>query len=103
MIGHTIATFSVIVSGDRDSNSTHAACGLVEARNCGDSWFCFRGLKVGAEHSQLRGHGWSRSSERKEQVFGFHGLSRRAEHTFCPIDPRVQYPGGRRDFSRFVI
>ena len=75
MIGHTIATFSVIVSGDRDSNSTHAACGLVEARNCGDSWFCFRGLKVGAEHSQLRGHGWSRSSERKEQVFGFHGLS----------------------------
>ena len=50
-----MATFSVIVSGDRDSNSTHAACGLVEARNCGDSWFCFRGLKVGAEHSQLRG------------------------------------------------
>ena len=33
-----MATFSVIVSGDRDSNSTHAACGLVEARNCGDSW-----------------------------------------------------------------
>ena len=25
MIGHTMATFSVIVSGDRDSNSTHAA------------------------------------------------------------------------------
>ena len=80
-----MATFSVIVSGDRDSNSTHAAYGLVEARNCGDSWFCFRGLKVGAEHSQLSGHGWSRFSERKEQVFGFHGLSRRAEHTFCPF------------------
>ena len=70
-----MATFSVIVSGDRDSNSTHAACVLVEARNCSDSCFCFRSLKVGAEHSQLSGHGWSRSSERKEQVFGFHGLS----------------------------
>ena len=70
-----MATFSVIVSGDRDSNSTHAACVLVEARNCSDSCFCFRCLKVGAEHSQLSAHGWSRSSERKEQVFGFHGLS----------------------------
>ena len=70
-----MATFSVIVSGDRDSNSTHAACVLVEARNCSDSCFCFRCLKVGAKHSQLSGHGWSRSSERKEQVFGFHGLS----------------------------
>ena len=70
-----MATFSVIVSDDRDSNSTHAACVLVEARNCSDSCFCFRCLKVGAEHSQLSAHGWSRSSERKEQVFGFHGLS----------------------------
>ena len=38
MIGHTMATFSVIVSGDRDSKSTHAACGLVEAATHGSAF-----------------------------------------------------------------
>ena len=78
-----MATFSVIVSGDRDSNSTHAACGLVEARNCGDSSFAVSKSALSI-HSYVDMGGVGPPSE-KNQVFGFHGLSRRAEHTFCPF------------------
>ena len=34
MIGYTMDTFKVIVSGVRTSKFTHVECGLVEARSC---------------------------------------------------------------------
>ena len=34
MIGYTMETFGVIVSGVRTSKFTHVECGLVEARSC---------------------------------------------------------------------
>ena len=37
MIGYTMETFGVIVSGVRDLKFTHAASGLVEARSCSAS------------------------------------------------------------------
>jgi|SouAtlMetagenome_1021521.scaffolds.fasta_scaffold102576_1 hypothetical protein len=37
MIGYTMETFGVIVSGVRDLKFRHAACGLVEARSCSAS------------------------------------------------------------------